>query len=160
MFCVDQNGEVKSAISGSVVQEMPSQDDESVANDGETGSHAERVDILRDELAQVLQTTELFKWSFHIRPRGSVNFSRSLLFPPFSFLSFSFIFILLFLLSLFFSFFLLFFFSIFLSFSVLVLSFFVRMQTLMYESCKEYISTAEKCLRKLYLQHEQHQHER
>ena len=26
--------------------------------------------------------------------------------------------------------------------------------------CKEYISTTEKCLRKLYLQHEQHQHER
>ena len=47
MYCVDQDGEVESATSGSVVQEMPSQEDESVADDGETGSHPERVDILR-----------------------------------------------------------------------------------------------------------------
>ena len=54
MYCVDQDCEVKSAISGSVVQEMPSQEDESVAGDGETGSHPERVETLRDELTQVL----------------------------------------------------------------------------------------------------------
>ena len=30
MYCVDQDGEVKSAISGSVVQELPSQEDDSV----------------------------------------------------------------------------------------------------------------------------------
>ena len=30
MYCVDQDGEVKSAISGSVVQEILSQEDESV----------------------------------------------------------------------------------------------------------------------------------
>ena len=46
MYCVDRDGEVKSAISSSVVQEMPSQEDEYVADDGETGSHPERVDIL------------------------------------------------------------------------------------------------------------------
>ena len=46
MHCVDQDGEVKSAISGSIVQEMHSQEDESVADDSETGSHPERVDIL------------------------------------------------------------------------------------------------------------------
>ena len=40
MYCVDQDGEVKSAISGSVVQEMPSQEDESVADEGETGEDA------------------------------------------------------------------------------------------------------------------------
>ena len=46
VYCVDQDGEVKSAISGSVAQEMPSQEHESVADDGETGSHPERVAIL------------------------------------------------------------------------------------------------------------------
>ena len=46
MYCVDQDGEVKSAISDSVVQEMPTQEDESVADDGKTGSHPERVEIL------------------------------------------------------------------------------------------------------------------
>ena len=30
MYCVDRDGEVKSAIDGSVVQEMPSPEDESV----------------------------------------------------------------------------------------------------------------------------------
>ena len=54
MYCVDQDGEVKSATSGSVGQEMSSQEDESVADDGETGSHPEKVEILRDELTQVL----------------------------------------------------------------------------------------------------------
>ena len=53
-YCVDQDGEVKSAISGSVVQEVPSQEDESVADDGETSSHPARMDILWDELTQVL----------------------------------------------------------------------------------------------------------
>ena len=67
MYCVDQDGEVKSAISGSVVQEMPSQEDESVADDGETGSHPERVDILRDDARK--KTTELFEWSFQMCPR-------------------------------------------------------------------------------------------
>ena len=43
MYCVDQNGELKSAIPGSVVQGMPSQEDESVADDGETVSHPESV---------------------------------------------------------------------------------------------------------------------
>ena len=40
MHCVDQDGEVKSAISGGVVQEMPSQVDESVT--------ARRVHIQRE----------------------------------------------------------------------------------------------------------------
>ena len=71
--CVDQDGEVNSAISGSVVQEIPSQEDESVADDGKTSSRPERVQILRDELTQVLCTTELFKWSFHMCPGESVN---------------------------------------------------------------------------------------
>ena len=34
--------------------------------DGETGSHPEKAEILRDELTQVFWTTELFKWSFHM----------------------------------------------------------------------------------------------
>ena len=50
MYCVDQDGEVKSAISGSVVQEVPSQEDESVADDGKTGSLPERVENLGDEV--------------------------------------------------------------------------------------------------------------
>ena len=54
MYCVDEDGEVKAAISGSVVQDMPSQEDESVADDGETGSRPDRVEILQDELTQVL----------------------------------------------------------------------------------------------------------
>ena len=37
--------------------------------DGETGSHPERAETLRDELTQVLWTTDLFEWSFHICPR-------------------------------------------------------------------------------------------
>ena len=72
MYCVDKDGEVKSAISGSVVQEMPSQEDESVADDGETGSHPERVEILRGVLTQG-KKKKLFKWSFHMCPRASVN---------------------------------------------------------------------------------------
>ena len=66
MYCVDQDGEIKSAIFGSVVQDMPSQEDESVTA---RRVHIQRVDILGDELTQVLWTTELFKWSFHMCPR-------------------------------------------------------------------------------------------
>ena len=42
MYCDEEDGEVKSAISGSAMQEMPSREDGSVAGDGETGSHPKR----------------------------------------------------------------------------------------------------------------------
>ena len=65
MFCVDQNGEVKSAISGSVVQEMPSQDDESV----------ERKNAIRSDKTQlhVPIDTRSTRTATHTRERRIVS---------------------------------------------------------------------------------------